>query len=401
MSTTNPIITELRNLTIRDYADLKQSMIEAYGDWPEVLWEQHHIQRLLDIFPEGQLGISVNGKIVGCALSIIVNYNQLADRHTYQEVTGNYTFDTHDPDGGDVLYGIDLFIRPDYRGMRLGRRLYDARKELCEKWNLRAIVFGGRIPNYHQFADTLSPKAYIQKVKSKDIYDPTLSFQLSNDFHVKKILKGYVPGDEQSREIAVLLQWDNIYYTDPAQVNNSQKTVIRLGLVQWQMRLYKSIEELYEQMEYFVDAVSDYRSDFILFPEFFNAPLMAEYNHLSEAAAIRKIAEQTEVIRDKFISLAVNYNVNIITGSMPILREGGLYNVGYVCLRNGRYEQYEKLHVTPDEAKSWGMKGGSKLQTFDTDCGKIGVLDLLRRGISGTGAGCLPSSGWAFCLFLS
>ena len=35
---------------------------------------------------------------------------------------------------------------------------------------------------------------------------------------------------------------------------------------------------------------------------------------------------------------------------------------------------YEKIHVTPDEIKSWGLSGGKSLQTFDTDCAKIGVL---------------------------
>lgn len=35
---------------------------------------------------------------------------------------------------------------------------------------------------------------------------------------------------------------------------------------------------------------------------------------------------------------------------------------------------YEKLHVTPDEIKSWGLNGGKLLNTFDTDCAKIGVL---------------------------
>ncbi|HEX8528910.1 MAG TPA: bifunctional GNAT family N-acetyltransferase/carbon-nitrogen hydrolase family protein [Cytophagales bacterium] len=366
-------IIEIRNLTIQDYADLKSSMLEVYSHWPGAYWREHQLKKLLDIFPEGQLGISVNGKIVGCALSIIVKYSRFGDQHTYQEITDNYTFDTHNP-LGDVLYGVDLFISPDYRGMRLGRRLYDARKELCEKLNLRAIVFGGRIPNFHKYSDVHSPKEYIAKVKHKEIHDPTLSFQLSNDFHVKKILKGYMAGDKESEDVAILLQWDNIYYADPAKSGDSRKTVLRLGLVQWQMRLYKSIDELYGQIEYFVDAVSAYRSDFVLFPELFNAPLMAEYNHLSEGAAIRKIAEQTEAIRQKFSTLAVHYNVNIITGSLPAIREDGLYNVGYLCRRNGSYEEYEKLHITPDEAKSWGMRGGSKLQTFDTDCGKIGIL---------------------------
>ena len=34
----------------------------------------------------------------------------------------------------------------------------------------------------------------------------------------------------------------------------------------------------------------------------------------------------------------------------------------------------KKIHVTPDEVKVWGMQGGNTLKTFDTDCGKIGVL---------------------------
>jgi len=35
---------------------------------------------------------------------------------------------------------------------------------------------------------------------------------------------------------------------------------------------------------------------------------------------------------------------------------------------------YAKIHVTPNEVQHWGMKGGSEIKTFDTDCGKIGVM---------------------------
>jgi predicted amidohydrolase len=59
---------------------------------------------------------------------------------------------------------------------------------------------------------------------------------------------------------------------------------------------------------------------------------------------------------------------------MPEIVDDRLYNVGYLCRRDGTVDRYEKLHVTPDEAKVWGMQGGTKLQSFDTDCGKIGVL---------------------------
>lgn len=364
---------ELQFLTIHDYQALKTAMIEAYPTMPDAYWKESHIQSLIDKFPEGQVVIKVNDQLAGCALSILVDYHQFDGPHTYKEITGNYTFDTHTPDG-DLLYGIDVFIKSEYRGLRLGRRLYDYRKELTEKLNLRGIAFGGRIPNYHKHANELTPKEYIEKVKRKEINDPVLNFQISNDFHPAKVLKGYLTGDTDSSEYAVLLEWDNISYEKPKTKASTNKKVVRLGLIQWQMRLYSDLEELMQQAEYFIDAVSSYRSDFALFPEFFNAPLMADNNHLPESEAIRELAKHTEGIVQRFSELAITYNINVITGSMPEIKDDLLYNVGYLCKRDGTTERYEKLHVTPDEAKVWGMQGGNELRTFDTDCGKIGVL---------------------------
>lgn len=367
-------IVKIRNLRMEDYEAFKRCMISAYEQMPGAYWKEHHIGKLLSIFPEGQLVVTVNGQIAGGALSLIVDYDRFGDNHTYKEITGNYTFITHNR-AGDTLYGIDVFVHPDFRGRRLGRRLYDARKELCEQLNLSGIVFGGRIPNYHQYAGELSPRAYIEKVRNKEIHDPTLNFQLSNDFHVRKVLRGYLPGDEESKEFATLLRWDNIYHTPvKRRLLNAPKSIVRLGLVQWQMRNYRNIEELFDQMEYFVDAVSGYRSDFAVFPEFFNAPLMAKYDALPEGEAIRALSEYTVPIRDKFAELAVHYNINIVTGSMPLLRGQQLFNVGYLCRRDGMADEYEKIHVTPDEVKCWGLKGGDRLRVFDTDCGKIGIL---------------------------
>lgn len=364
---------ELVFLSMSDYQELKSTMIEVYEALPTPYWEEHHIESLIKKFPEGQIVIKINGEIAGVALSIIVNYDNFSDKHTYSEITQNYSFDTH-TNQGDMIYGIDVFIKPEFRGMRLGRRLYDYRKELCERLNLKGIAFGGRIPNYYKYAKELSPKEYIEKVKRKEINDPVLNFQMSNDFHPSKILKGYLEGDEASGEFAVLLEWDNIYYEKPNKKATTKKKIVRLGLVQWQMRPYKNLNELLQQAEYFIDTLSGYRSDFALFPEFFNAPLMAENNHLSEPDAIRELAKHTYDIVQKFSEFAISYNINIISGSMPEMKDGHLYNVGYLCRRDGTIERYEKIHVTPDEAKVWGMQGGHGLKTFDTDCGKIGIL---------------------------
>jgi predicted amidohydrolase/ribosomal protein S18 acetylase RimI-like enzyme len=364
---------QTRLLTEKDYLDLKNSMIEAYEGIGGQYWSKARIDTLLEKFPEGQLCIEVDGKVVACALAIVVDYTQIDDAHTYNEITGNYTFSTHDPEG-NVMYGIEIFVHPEYRGLRLGRRLYDERKVLCERLNLKSIVAGGRLPNYHQFSNDLSPREYIDKVKLKEIYDPTLTFQLANDFHVNKVLKGYLPGDYESKEYATLLEWNNIYYQPKHKSASPTNQSIRLGLVQWEMRLFADINAFYEQMEFFIDALSGYSSDFVMFPEFFSTPLMKSFNHLPEPLAMRKLAELTPETLHKIQELAVSYNVNIITGTMPLVDGEHLYNVSYLCHRSGKTDEYRKVHITPNELKYYGMMGGDKIRIFDTDCGKVGIL---------------------------
>jgi predicted amidohydrolase len=363
---------ELRALDILDYQELKKSMKSAYSDMDEDYWDANSIKKLIKLFPDGQICVTVNGQVVGCALSIIVDYKKYGDNHTYKQITGNSTFKTHE-DKGDVLYGIDVFIHPNYRGLRLARRLYEARKALCEKLNLKSIIAGGRIPNYQKHQNELTPRQYIDKVRYKEIYDPTLSFQLANDFHVRKVLRNYLPEDSRSKGFATLIEWNNVYYEEISKVIN-HKTVVRLGLVQWQMRPYNNISELMKHAEYFVDAVSAYQSDFILFPELFNTPLMADYNHMDAAQAMRELAKYTKPITEEFAKLAVSYNVNIIAGSMPQIKDESLHNVSFLFRRNGSMEESVKIHPTPSEINSWGMRGGDEVRVFDTDAGKIGIL---------------------------
>lgn len=362
---------ELCNLTLDQYSQIKSLMDEAYpelgGAWPE-----HTIQRLIEEFPEGQIGVIDNDTVVGIALSVQVDYKRFSNPHTYEDIVGPNDVISSDPKG-DALYGLDVVIRKSHRGMRIGRRLYDARKELCRQYNFQAILAGGRIPNYHNYRDEMSPMDFIQKVDTREIYDPILSFQLSNDFQVKRLLKKYLPEDSQSDGFATLLEWSNILYEPTSSVLDFRKTTVRVGAVQWQMRTVKSLDALLKQVEYFVDTVSDYQCDFIVFPEFFNAPLMGLGPQSSQTEAIRFLAEFTDRIRDAMSRMAVEYNANIVTGSMPIQENGNIYNVSYLCHRSGKVDEQRKIHITPHEKNDWVIRGGDKLQVFETDAGRVGI----------------------------
>ena len=119
---------QIRNLQIEDYDQLAQSFTRVYSDGSDVFWTHKQIEKLIRIFPEGQIVTVVDEKIVGCALSIIVNYDDVKNDHTYAQVTGKETFNTHNPKG-NILYGIEVFIHPQYRGLRLARRMYEYRKD--------------------------------------------------------------------------------------------------------------------------------------------------------------------------------------------------------------------------------------------------------------------------------
>ncbi|HBA33621.1 MAG TPA: hydrolase [Gammaproteobacteria bacterium] len=363
----------LRNLKPDDYPDIKEIMDILYPDMGGA-WPEKKFNAQLSAFPEGQICIEDHGKVIAAAFSLIVDYEKFGDYHTYDEITGDAYLTTHDP-RGDVLYGAEVVVHPDYQGMRLGRRLYDARKELCQNLNLSSIVAGGRIPNYQHHANEMSPQKYIELVKKKKLYDPILTFQLSNDFEVKRVLSDYLPEDAESKGYATLLEWTNLYYDQKkGPLFGATKTSARIGCVQWQMRPLRSVDELILQVEFFIDALSDYQCDLALLPEFFNAALMGIETHQSSIDSIKALAKYSQETIEKITHLAVSYNINIIAGSVPIIENDVLYNVSYLCRRDGTLESQYKIHPTPYEKRAWIMQGGDNLTVFDTDFGKIGIL---------------------------
>ncbi|MGC9373338.1 MAG: GNAT family N-acetyltransferase, partial [Thermovirgaceae bacterium] len=152
----------LRQLRLDDFDDVRKIMDYIYPTMGGA-WTREQFEAMLSRFPEGQLCIEDKGTVIAVALSLIIDASVYGEQHTYDRIVGDGTLKNHDPDG-DYLYGIDVFVHPDYRQMRLGRRLYDARKELCETLNLKGIIIGGRIPGYTKYAEKMKPGRYVQMV---------------------------------------------------------------------------------------------------------------------------------------------------------------------------------------------------------------------------------------------
>ncbi len=330
------------------------------------------IKSQLRKFPEGQLVVEYNGRVVASSSSLIVDFNEYSEWHNWKAISNNGFITNHDPDG-DTLYGIEIMVHPDFRGLKLSRRLYDARKELCQEQNLARIIIAGRLPGYGKYADEMSAREYAEEVMSKAIIDPVLTAQLANGFVLKGLIPNYFPGDTASRGWAAFLEWANLDHVPGAHKRYHPIELVRLCVVQYQMRTIGSFEEFARQCEFFLDVASDYKSDFILYPELFTTQLMSCVPSSRPGLAARQLAEFTPEYLELFTRLAVKYNVNVIGGSTFTVEDEVLYNIAYLFRRDGSIGKQYKIHITPSERRWWGVEPGDRLEVFDTDCGKIAI----------------------------
>src|SRR5580704_14618091 len=175
------------------------------------VWSKEQFESQLHIFPEGQIGVEYQHKLVASSSSVILDFELYKDWHNHDEISDNGFIRNHKSDG-KTLYGIEIMVDPDYRGLKLARRLYDARKRLSREKNLMRIVVGGRIPGYAAHAGEMTPREYIEKVLNKDLFDPIMTTQLANGFVVKRLIPNYLTADADSRGYAAFLEWANLDY---------------------------------------------------------------------------------------------------------------------------------------------------------------------------------------------
>ncbi|MDQ0219905.1 GNAT family N-acetyltransferase [Peribacillus cavernae] len=364
-------IMEIRNMKHSDIDEIIAMQADCFPGM--VPWKREQLESHLEIFPEGQFCAEYDGKVIGSCSSLIINFDEYDDRHSWDDVTDNGYITNHDQNGYN-LYGIEVMVHPDFRRMKIGQRLYEARKEMAAQMNLKSIIIGGRIPNYHKHAEELSPKEYVREVELHKIYDPVLSFQLLNGFTLMRINPNYLPDDKASNKYATLMEWNNVDYHPKSKRHYKTSEPVRICVVQYMMRQIGSFDDFASQVEYFTDVASDANADFAVFPELFTTQLMSFLEERSPSLAIRKLTEFTESYIELFTTLAVRYNINIIGGSHVVKEDDeNIYNIAYLFRRDGTIEKQYKVHITPNEQKWWGISAGDRVKVFDTDCGRIAI----------------------------
>jgi ribosomal protein S18 acetylase RimI-like enzyme len=213
MSDSDVVVT-VRNVVEKDIPSIIKLQQESFPHMAKdgMIWKEHHLKSHIKIFPEGQFVAEFEGTVIGSSSSLIVRLEPEHAEHTYNQITGAGMFTTHDPKG-DSLYGADVSTHPEMRRMGIASALYEARRQLAVRLNLRRIIAGGRLLNYCEHAKEMSAEEYARKVVAGELEDPVLSFQLRNGFNFIRMLPNYMR-DSRSMNYATFIEWKNPEYRE-------------------------------------------------------------------------------------------------------------------------------------------------------------------------------------------
>lgn len=179
---------------------------------PADLTSTETVRMQYEKFPDGAFVVLDDDRVVGFAMGIFVDFDFDHPQHHIDDVVGPTGADFHDPHG-EWYYGTDIAVHPDYRGLGVGKRLYELRKELVQRHNRAGIVAGGVIPGYAEHKDEMTASEYVERVASGELIDPTLSFQIASGFEARGVIANYMH-DPAVDSWASLIVWRNPDY-DP------------------------------------------------------------------------------------------------------------------------------------------------------------------------------------------
>lgn len=202
-----PFKTTIRNYTKDDFAHLINIQQECFPPpFPsELWWTEDQLANHVCLFSKGAVCAEVDGELAGSVTTLIVDYD--GGDHRWEEITDNGSIRTHNPDG-NVLYVVDISVRPKFRGTGMGQLLIQSLFHLVVELKLEAVVGGSRMPGYDKVREQMTPEDYLASIMKGSHTDPVVSFLLKAGRSPIKLLPNYLD-DPESANFGVLMDWKN------------------------------------------------------------------------------------------------------------------------------------------------------------------------------------------------
>lgn len=181
----------------------------SYCDDPddETVFHAHHIRAHVQRFPQGQFTALCEGRVVGYATTMRTNRPPSARPLPWLQAVGDMRLSAHHP-RGEWLYGVDFYVHPDFRRRGIGSALYRARFDLVKRLGLKGFYAGGMLAGYHRYCQQMTASDYGERVRRREITDPTITMQMNRGFRPQGVIENYVSG-LPAYSSAMLIVWDN------------------------------------------------------------------------------------------------------------------------------------------------------------------------------------------------
>jgi len=198
---------------VRSLEKLQQIVFPTLA--PEALFSAQKYLKHLELFPQGQFVAIAHHEgrdmVVGSTSTFRTHFDFDDIEHTYVEAISGGWLTNHDPNG-EWLYGVDMSVHPQFRGLKIAKKLYEARRLVAQRLNMRGEIAGALMPGYELHNEHLSVAQYTLRVTQGRLMDPTLSVQLKMGFEVRGILYDHI-SDPRSENAAALIVRENPQYS--------------------------------------------------------------------------------------------------------------------------------------------------------------------------------------------
>lgn len=185
---------------------------EVWGDITDsqYLWTSEIIQSHFQVCPQHIYCAFENGVLVASLTTMLTTAEDMREKKTWLETTGNGYLSTHRPTG-DIGFGVDLSVsRKASRGVSDRIVLVGLLVSLIGG-GVQSVYLGARIPGYHKHSHIPVTDYVLGKSKIGKPIDPELYFYLKQGFEIVEIIPEYME-DPESLNYGVLIRWKNPLY---------------------------------------------------------------------------------------------------------------------------------------------------------------------------------------------
>lgn len=150
---------------------------------------------------------------------------------------------------------------------------------------------------------------------------------------------------------------------------------VRIAAVQYLLRSINDWEGFENQVRFTLKVAAEYKPNFVMLPEIFTSQLLSFLDTDNNIkTAVRRMQDYLPRYIELMETLAKKYNIYLIAGSYPNVRDGLLYNTAYMFSPKSEMFMQDKIHLTRWERDKWNVTPGNTLHLFHTDFGAISIL---------------------------